>query len=50
VVLAVRHAGYLEMALEELLSRLSPGGCVFDVKGALERRRVEAMGFGYWRP
>jgi UDP-N-acetyl-D-galactosamine dehydrogenase len=49
VVLAVRHGGYLAMALGELLARLSPGGWVFDVKGALDRARVEAMGFRYWR-
>jgi len=49
VVLAVRHGGYLAMPLEALLARLAPGGWVFDVKGALDRRAVEALGYRHWR-
>jgi len=37
------------MPLEALLARLAPGGWVFDVKGALDRRAVEALGYRHWR-
>jgi UDP-N-acetyl-D-galactosamine dehydrogenase len=49
LVVAVAHAEYRDLPLEELLARVKPGGCVVDVKGALPREAVQARGLAYWR-
>ncbi len=49
LVVAVAHDEYREMALDDLLSRLSPGGCVIDVKSVLAKDGVAGRGFRYWR-
>jgi UDP-N-acetyl-D-galactosamine dehydrogenase len=49
LVLAVAHAEYVAMPLDALLSKVKPGGCVIDVKSALDRSAVEGRGFSLWR-
>jgi UDP-N-acetyl-D-galactosamine dehydrogenase len=49
LVLAVAHREFLDQPLSGLLASLAPGGLVIDVKSALDKAKVEALGFGYWR-
>ncbi|HEY2630297.1 MAG TPA: nucleotide sugar dehydrogenase, partial [Usitatibacter sp.] len=49
VVLAVAHDEFISMGLPKLLGKLVPGGCVVDVKSALDRARIQEMGFTVWR-
>jgi UDP-N-acetyl-D-glucosamine/UDP-N-acetyl-D-galactosamine dehydrogenase len=49
IVLAVSHQHYLSMPLTTLLTKLKPGGVVIDVKSALDRDAVAALGHALWR-
>ncbi|MCA3018494.1 MAG: nucleotide sugar dehydrogenase [Rhodocyclaceae bacterium] len=49
IVVAVAHKHYLDLGVQELLQTLKPGGVVIDVKSALDRDAVGAMGFKLWR-
>jgi len=49
IVLAVAHEEFRSRGLPDLLAPLSKGGLVVDVKSALDRAEVEALGFAYWR-
>ena len=49
LVLAVAHERFLSLSLDELLAKLQPGGCIIDVKSALDRRELEARGVRLWR-
>jgi UDP-N-acetyl-D-galactosamine dehydrogenase len=49
VVAAVAHDDYKALTMAQLAGKLRPGGCVVDVKGALDREAVAAAGFSYWR-
>jgi UDP-N-acetyl-D-glucosamine/UDP-N-acetyl-D-galactosamine dehydrogenase len=49
LILAVAHREYLAMPLGSLVSRVVPGGCMVDVKSALDRDAVERMGLRFWR-
>ena len=49
LVLAVAHREYLARPLDELLAKVVPGGCVIDVKSALDRAALEARGMHVWR-
>jgi UDP-N-acetyl-D-galactosamine dehydrogenase len=49
LVLAVSHAQYLEMPLEQLISKVRPGGCVIDIKSALDPSKITQMGLRIWR-
>jgi len=49
VVLAVTHREYLERDPEQLLSSLKPGGCVIDVKSALDPVVLAKSGYRVWR-
>ncbi|MDQ3025069.1 MAG: nucleotide sugar dehydrogenase [Pseudomonadota bacterium] len=49
VVLAVAHHEYLSMPLKELLVKVKPAGCVIDVKSALDRATLQALGLRVWR-
>ena len=49
IVVAVAHKHYLDLSLQELLQTLKPGGVVIDVKSALDRDAVAALGFTLWR-
>ncbi len=49
LVLAVPHKEFVSMPLEALLRKARKGGCVIDVKSALDRAQVEARGLRIWR-
>ena len=49
LIVAVPHREYLEWPEEEYLARLTPGGCLIDVKSVLNREVVEQAGVRYWR-
>jgi len=49
LVVAVAHREYLTMALDGLLAKVRPGGCIVDVKSALPRERLEELGYMVWR-
>ena len=49
LVLAVAHREYLAMPIDSLLSKAVKGGCVIDVKSALDRTSVTAKGLTLWR-
>jgi UDP-N-acetyl-D-glucosamine/UDP-N-acetyl-D-galactosamine dehydrogenase len=49
VVLAVAHREYLSMPFSQLSSKARKGGCMIDVKSALDRDQVQAAGLAVWR-
>jgi UDP-N-acetyl-D-galactosamine dehydrogenase len=49
LILAVAHKAYRERAADEFLAKLAPGGCVLDVKGALDSGAMRRAGNIYWR-
>ena len=49
LVLAVAHREYLAMPVDTLLAKAVRGGCVIDVKSALDRALVTANGLTVWR-
>ena len=49
LILAVPHRHYLEMPLAALTAKLAAGGCVIDIKSALDRAALERAGVRVWR-
>jgi UDP-N-acetyl-D-galactosamine dehydrogenase len=49
VVIAVGHRAYREKPLEEYLGKLTPNGCLIDVKSILDVGEVQKSGVGFWR-
>jgi UDP-N-acetyl-D-glucosamine/UDP-N-acetyl-D-galactosamine dehydrogenase len=49
LILAVAHRDYRERASGEFLAKLAPGGCVLDVKGALDLDALRQAGCACWR-
>ena len=49
LVLAVAHREFLAMEMDVLLGKVVPGGCVIDVKAALDRDALSARGLRVWR-
>lgn len=49
LVLAVSHQHYLQLSVDELLSKVKPHGVVIDVKSALDREAIAARGMILWR-
>jgi UDP-N-acetyl-D-glucosamine/UDP-N-acetyl-D-galactosamine dehydrogenase len=49
LVLAVPHRAYRERGTAEFLAKLVPGGCVVDVKGALDLDALRREGCNCWR-
>jgi UDP-N-acetyl-D-galactosamine dehydrogenase len=49
LVVAVAHRDYLEMPQSKLTQKVAKGGCVMDVKAALNRAELTAAGFHVWR-
>ncbi len=49
IVAAVSHQEYLQMPLDELLSKLSPGGVFADVKSSYDVQALTAAGAMVWR-
>jgi UDP-N-acetyl-D-galactosamine dehydrogenase len=49
LILAVPHKKFLERGSREFLGKLAPGGCVLDVKGALDLDALRRGGCTCWR-
>ncbi|MFO7862340.1 MAG: nucleotide sugar dehydrogenase [Desulfosalsimonas sp.] len=49
VIIAVAHREYREMAGQDFLNHLVPGGCLIDVKGMLDPDAIRQNGFYFWR-
>ena len=49
LILAVAHKAYRERSTAEFLAKLAPGGCVVDVKGALDLDALRQDGCTCWR-
>jgi len=49
LILAVAHREYLDMPLQQLLSKVIQGGSFIDVKSRFDRRALEAQGLRVWR-
>ena len=49
IVAAVSHREYLAMPLNEVLSKLKPGGVFIDVKSAYDPVSIRSAGFKLWR-
>ncbi len=49
LVLAVAHDVYLNMGTAQILAKITPGGCLMDVKGALPRDAFSDAAVRLWR-
>jgi len=49
MVIAVGHQAYRSMPLDDLIGRLSPDGCIVDVKSILDPEAVRQRGVRFWR-
>ena len=49
LVLAVAHRKFVELRSEDVLAKLAPGGCILDVKGALDLDTLRRAGCSCWR-
>jgi len=49
LIIAVPHRMYGEMALQEFVARLTPQGCLVDVKSILDPDEVKKTGIQFWR-
>ncbi len=49
MILAVPHREYLARSLTDFTDLLARGGCLIDVKSALDMAEVRATGVGFWR-
>jgi len=49
IILAVAHAHYRAMTIQDYTRLLSPGGCLVDVKGILDPGAARENGFHFWR-
>jgi UDP-N-acetyl-D-galactosamine dehydrogenase len=49
LVLAVAHEEFAKAGVTELATKILPGGCVIDVKSALDRTAVRTAGLHHWR-
>jgi UDP-N-acetyl-D-galactosamine dehydrogenase len=49
MIAAVSHNELLARPLEELVSKLNPGGCFIDVKSQFDKDAITGAGFSVWR-
>lgn len=49
LIIAVSHAEYKQMTLDNLLANVKPGGVIIDIKSILPKDTVVARGFKIWR-
>jgi UDP-N-acetyl-D-galactosamine dehydrogenase len=49
VILAVSHRSFLQIAQEEMLSKIVKGGCLIDVKSVLDAEAFRREGLRVWR-
>jgi UDP-N-acetyl-D-galactosamine dehydrogenase len=49
LIVAVSHQEFKDMNLDELLSKVTPGGVIMDVKAILPQEEVRSRGYKLWR-
>ncbi len=49
LIVAVAHQEFKNLSLDELLSKVKPGGVVVDVKSILPKEEIRARGYILWR-
>ncbi|MBV2208074.1 MAG: nucleotide sugar dehydrogenase [Thermomonas sp.] len=49
IVAAVSHRAYQDLKLEEIASKLTPGGAFIDVKAAFDAKALQEAGYTVWR-
>jgi UDP-N-acetyl-D-galactosamine dehydrogenase len=49
LILAVPHRDYVQRRTQDFLDKLVPGGCVLDIKGALDLDAMSRAGHTCWR-
>ncbi|MCB2183537.1 MAG: nucleotide sugar dehydrogenase [Desulfobulbaceae bacterium] len=49
LIFAVPHMEYLDEAVSDLVKRISAGGCLIDVKSALDIKELQKSGIAFWR-
>jgi len=49
ILVAVPHNEFLSKPLHELLSKLTLGGCFFDLHGTFDSSQIQKSGFHVWR-
>src|SRR5690348_16075277 len=49
LILAVAHRHYLELPVEAIVEKVTEGGCVIDVKAALDAAALREYGLRVWR-
>jgi len=49
LIVSVAHRAYRERRAADFAALLKPGGCVVDVKSALDREAIESLGISLWR-
>lgn len=49
LILAVPHREYMAKPVTDFTDRLVEGGCLIDVKSALDMEQVKETGVGFWR-
>jgi UDP-N-acetyl-D-galactosamine dehydrogenase len=48
-IIAVPHHKFLKMGLERIKTKITPGGCLIDVKSSFRRADVEKLGLSLWQ-
>ncbi len=48
-VVAVPHRSYLERGASDFAGKVAPGGCILDIKGALDLDALRQAGCTCWR-
>lgn len=49
LIFAVPHMEYLDESVSDLVKRISAGGCLIDVKSALDIKELQKSGIVFWR-
>jgi UDP-N-acetyl-D-galactosamine dehydrogenase len=49
MIIAVGHQAYRSIPFDDLIGRLSPDGCIVDVKAVLDPEAVRQRGVRFWR-
>jgi UDP-N-acetyl-D-galactosamine dehydrogenase len=49
LIVAVAHRAYADMPTGDILGKLAPGGCILDIKGALDLDALRRAGCTCWR-
>lgn len=48
LIVAVKHAAFASLSVDDLLAHVAPGGLIVDIKHLYPREIIEAQGYRYW--